>query len=339
MYDAERRVGPVSAEPVAVWADSIERFNNDSTPCAAISHVFAYGGSIEYYADLSPPWQIYIPDANVRAAQLYARTAGVRSVTLVIDGHANGGDGGVDLAARTDEELRSWADALAARVCAIDVVVGGLQLDLEPLDWRNLPKFLVFLARLSASLRAPSCTSTAHPAGRAVSAFGAAGIATRSMWRALGPNGYFVVSGYDLVHADTTAGVASTPAQYAIALEAALDTIVREAGRADGRFMLGIPAAASKLEFARLRHADGTETVGSPQEDYVSEALRLIDAKGFDASPRFLGTALWGFAPQIEIPRGSGDLYFPSNPLSSDAMRAFLRSSGVRRCTGNASAP
>lgn len=327
----------MSDEPVAVWAASIERFNNDSTPCATISHVFAYGGAIEYYADLSPPGQIYIPDANVRAAQLYAQTSGVRSVTLVIDGHANGGDGGADLAARTDEELTSWADALAARVCAIDVA-GGLQLDLEPLDWRNLPKFLVFLARLSANLRAPSCTSTTYPAGRAVSAFGAASIATRSMWRALGPNGYFVVSGYVLVLADSTAGVASTPAQYAIALETAVDTIVLEAGRADGRFMLGIPAAASKLEFGRLRHADGTETVGSPQEDYVSEALRLISAKGLDESPRFLGTALWGFAPQIEIPRGSGDHYFPSNPLSSDAVRTLLvSSSGAQRCAGNAS--
>ena len=68
------------------------------------------------------------------------------------------------------------------------------------------------------------------------------------------------------------------------------------------------PALASPAVYAPEYRPDGTVTAGSPQSEFVAEALRLIADKKLLALPGYLGTALWGFATRIEIPRGSGEL-------------------------------
>lgn len=306
----------------AMWATPIAAYNREATAsCARISHVFAYGGSLEYYSQLTPPWQIYTPDDNLEAARQYAQVRGVQRVTLVLDGVTGRSAGGVDLAARADAELADWARAIAARVCAVDVV-DGVQLDLEPLQWSNLGPFLSLVTRLSIALREPACISDAYPSGRAVSAFGGAVFATRSMWRALGPNGYYVVSGYDLA---TSSDGASSPDEYARKLSVDLDTIVLSAGRNDGRFMVGIPAAASTKEFASSRRVDTGEVIrGHAQIGYVLAALQVLEAKRLAANPgSFLGTAVWGFAPKIEA---HGTRYSPSDPFVDQDERSLLLS-------------
>merc|ERR1719482_1890938 len=114
---------------------------------------------MEFYSSLQPPHRTYLPDANLEAARAYARTSGVEAVTLVIDGVTGDSDGGIDMKARTSEELAIWAAEVGAAVCSIDVA-SGVQLDLEPLDDASLPPFLTFVAHLSASLRSPACIDT-----------------------------------------------------------------------------------------------------------------------------------------------------------------------------------
>lgn len=313
-----------------MWASAIASFNAmRARPCSAIQHIFAYGGSIEYYAALDPPRRTYLPTPNLEAAAAYARTTGVEAVTLVIDGHTGGadGDGGIRLRERSAAQLGAWAAELAGRVCSMSYV-DGLQLDLEPLDAPSLPAFTTFVSQLSARLRAPPCTDDAHPAGRSLGAFGSARHANWRMWRALGPNGYYVVSGYDLpMRAEDGSWTApNTPESYARALEAEVETIVREAGKAEGKFVLGLPAAATRFEFERRVRADGVDEAGgaTSQVAFVRAALAVVAAKGLDANPAYLGAALWGFAPTIEIPRGSGERYFPSNAFEAPPMRDLI---------------
>lgn len=144
------------------------------------------------------------------------------------------------------------------------------------------------------------------------------------MYEALRPNGYVIVSGYDLSRAPP--GVLSTPAFYRQQLASAVALAARTAQAAGGAFALGIPGAASTHEFAEYHNAtSGSNVTGHPQLEYLQAALDVVTEAGLRATPdTFLGLALWGFCSSIAYPLRSDNTFWPSNPFAPPGQEAFL---------------
>jgi hypothetical protein len=304
--------------PIAMWADEIGMFNDGAkTP---INTIWSYGGDMEYYPREHPPYQTYF-DAHAQAAALkYGSTKGVDYVVTVIDGVMNGGESwSPDLSKFNEAQLKEWADVTTTTYCKYDQV-DGIQMDLEPFAGKYKAPFLIFLKELASNLR--NCTSARHPMGRSVTTFMFADDVTPEVWSALGPNGYMVVSGYDL--ASTPAGTPSTVEYFSTRFSQAVDTIVASATANKGSYFIGIPAAASTHEFANLTYANGTIVQGSPQIRYVTAALDILAAKA-KGKPGYLGPSLWGFSSVMAYPPHSQNLYRPETPFVLAEEAAYLK--------------
>jgi hypothetical protein len=303
---------------VAEWAPQIAAFNGKSAQ--AVNTVFSYGGDMEYYPKSPNPFNTYFPAASKAAAALYNATSGVSSVVLVIDGEMDGGQSySPDLSKLTDAQLNEWADVTASVYCSADVV-DGIQLDLEPFAPPYAKPFLVFLTALSANLRSPkhNCVNARHPGGRSITTFMFAGSVTPAVWKALGPNGFLTVSGYDL--SNKPAGTCSTVDYFRAQLAASLADVAASAAAHNGSFFVGVPAAASAHEFESFALANGTVVACHPQIEFITAALEEL-AAGAHGRAGYLGPALWGFCPQIDV---GGRKFHPSNPFSDAGEEAFL---------------
>ena len=224
----------------AMWSDQIGAYNAQAKPCAQISTIFTYGGDMEWYPASSPPGAVYFEQQSQDAASKYGALAGVKHVVAVVDGRMDGGQSwSPDMSKLTATQASQWADTTASLYCSFDTV-DGLQIDLEPMTGKYLPNLLVFLKRLGQNLVSPErkCVDERHPKGRTLTTFGFAGAATAEMWDALGPSGYFTVSGYDL--ATTAPGVPNSVDEYAGALGDAIRTIVPLATASNGSFVVGM---------------------------------------------------------------------------------------------------
>lgn len=275
------------------------------------------------YPALPTPGQTYFPADSQAAALAYAATPGVNYVSVVIDGRMDGGEPySPDLSRLSHAQLLAWASDTAALYCSVDAV-DGIQLDLEPFEGKYKAPFLVFLGALAANLRSVerNCVSATHPHGRSITTFVFAGSISAEMWAALGPNGYVTVSGYDL--SDAPAGTPSTVAQYARALNASLVAVAASANAHNGSYYVGVPGAASAHEFETFTFANGTVVRGAPQLEFVQAALEALGAHAV-TSPGFLGPALWGFAPVMDFPPHSRNLFAPNTPFVSAGEEAFL---------------
>jgi len=330
LYDTK---GGASAE----WSAALAGFNAKAKH--PINVAFSYGGDMEYYPPPTGPQTYFPADAAAAAATYRSGTAGVEYVVAVIDGRMDGGQPySPDLSRRTQAEVEAWADKTASLLCSHDQV-DGVQMDLEPFAAPYLPRLLQFLARLSANLRSRErgCADDGHhPTGRSLSAFMFAAAATPEVWRALGPNGYVTVSGYDL--APAPAGTPSTPAAYRAQLDEVLATIAPLADANNGSFVVGIPAAASCHEFERYSFANGTVVQGHPQQQYLEAALQAISDAKLHSNARFLGTALWGFASKMAYPPQSDNTFTPGTPFVDKGEEDFLQTYtwGARGADSNA---
>ena len=144
---------------------------------------------------------------------------------------------------------------------------------------------------------------------------------TAEVWQALGPNGFLTVSGYDLSSAPS--GVPSTVPYFKAQLAASLEAVAASAAANNGSYFVGIPAAASAHEFAAYTLANGSVTTGFPQTQYVTAALEAL-AAGAEGRKGYLGPALWGFSPEIEVPPHSGNFFQPGNPFVEAGEEDFL---------------
>jgi len=295
---------------IAMWAQEIGLFNNGAkTP---INVIWSYGGDMEYYPRLAQPYQTYFDDHAQAAASKYGSTNGVSYVVTVIDGVMSGGlSYSPDLSRLNNAQLAQWADVTAKLYCSYDQV-DGIQMDLEPFAGKYKAPFLVFLKELASNLRSANCTSAKHPMGRSITTFMFADDVTPEVWSALGPNGFLVVSGYDL--ASTPAGTPSTVESFSTRFAAAVDLTVASAAANKGSYFIGVPAAASTHEFANLTYANGTVVRGYPQLQYITAALNILAEKA-KGKPGYLGPALWGFSSVMAYPSHSNNLYRPETPL------------------------
>lgn len=312
-----------------MWANELGSYNGGATSCATITTIFTYGGDMEWYPSMSPPGQTYFAQQSQEAAVRYGALSGVEHVVAVVDGRMDGGQPySPDLSKLTEAQAREWADTTASVYCSFDTV-DGLQIDLEPINSKYLPHLLVFLERLGQNLASAErkCVDAKHPEGRTLTTFGFAAAATPEVWKALGPNGYFTVSGYDL--AQTPPGTPNTVAEYTSALQSAVDTISSLAAASNGSFIVGIPAAASTHEFANYTTKEGVVTQGHPQLEYVKAAVGVLKSS-LAANPLYLGAALWGFSSEMAYPPHSNNLFTPGTPFVDSAEKAFLQK---RLCT------
>lgn len=313
-----------STAQVASWADWIALYNRTATIPHRISTVYSYGGDMSYYPNTSDPFKVSFPDRNQNAAKIYKTVLGVKQVVLTIDGQMNGGgEGAPNLAALPPSQVQAWANQVSKTYC-LDFV-DGVQIDLEPARAPYLENLLIFLKQLSSQLA--QCKNTDHPNGRSLGVFMGAGAATPEMFKAIGPNGYVVLSGYDL--SDAPAGTVTDPVKYGQALQGALNLVARNAVASNGYFTVGIPAAASVHEFTQLVPASGAPTIGFPmysvtgKTSYLTEAMKVIAP--FRSKLNFLGVSLWGFAHEMSNPVGSRNLYYPSMPFQQAGEFTYLQ--------------
>eukprot|EP01121_Diplochlamys_sp_Union-15-3_P018688 TRINITY_DN6863_c0_g1_i1.p1 TRINITY_DN6863_c0_g1~~TRINITY_DN6863_c0_g1_i1.p1 ORF type:complete len:367 (-),score=81.85 TRINITY_DN6863_c0_g1_i1:45-1145(-) len=326
VYDVSFGTSQVGA--TAMWASWIENYNNGALNNSSISIVYAYGGDMEYYPDDSKnPYQTYFDVPQQKAALDYLAVKGVENVVLVIDGREDGGQSwSPDFSKLTTTQIHQWADTTAALYCSYSFV-GGIQVDLEPFKSPYRNGTLEFYRRLSSNLRSydKNCVNPDRPYGRSVSAFMFASAATPDVFDALGPNGFVVVSGYDL--GGNPAGVPNTPNQYSQLLQAEINTITKNAGTT-GKFSIAIPGAASTHEFTEYVQESGKVTAGYPMyssnsPSYVPVAISALST--VKNSPNYIGTSIWGFSSFMAYPPHSQNLFFPAIPFEQEGEEAFLQ--------------
>eukprot|EP00164_Ancoracysta_twista_P006035 GFYU01008324.1.p1 GENE.GFYU01008324.1~~GFYU01008324.1.p1 ORF type:complete len:413 (-),score=132.26 GFYU01008324.1:32-1120(-) len=318
----------VDGQP-AMWSPQIQKFNEGAAKNAAFNIVYSYGGDMEYYPDLANPFQTYFDAQNQDAAEIYGSTEGVNTVIAVVDGRMNGGQSwSPDLSKLNTTAVKEWASNTASLYCSFETVA-GLQIDLEPYEAPYASHLTLFLSELSVLLRSKSnnCVSNKFPAGRSLSAFMLVDALNDDVLTALGPNGYALISGYDLSTAPP--GTPSTPQQYRSALDSVIQQALQKVGK-HGSFSLGIPAAASTHEFTTYTPASGDTITGHPMYDssesnYLTEAIEAIRAANLANNKQFLGISVWGMSSVMAYPPHSFNKFEPSNPFVQAGELAYLQ--------------
>lgn len=86
VYDSEAKAAP------AMWAPAIERFNASARSEHKISVIYSYGGDFEYEEGDESPFKTYFTPENQKAAEIYKKIQGVKTVIAVVDGRMDGGE-------------------------------------------------------------------------------------------------------------------------------------------------------------------------------------------------------------------------------------------------------
>eukprot|EP01111_Echinosteliopsis_oligospora_P008589 TRINITY_DN2438_c0_g1_i1.p1 TRINITY_DN2438_c0_g1~~TRINITY_DN2438_c0_g1_i1.p1 ORF type:complete len:365 (+),score=104.49 TRINITY_DN2438_c0_g1_i1:36-1097(+) len=315
----------------AMWSDDIQSFNTNNSK-HSLNLIFSYGGDMEYYPGSDQPFRTYF-GANAAAVTKYKEVIGVTEVLGVVDGRMDGGqDWSPDLSKLNVSSVQEWADITAAMYCSY-ADVSGIVIDLEPFAPPYQANLLVFLERMGVNVLSKNfgCVNSDFPEGRYIATFLFAEAATKTVYSALGPNGFVVISGYDL--SQEPAGVPTTPSQYGSSLSSAISTTMENAGTT-GKFMIAIPAAASTHEFSQYIPSGGATVLGYPMynktgDSYMVEAMKSLSSSGVYSHPGFLGTNLWAFSSFMSYPPHTYNLYYPTNPFVQEGEMQYLQANLV----------
>jgi len=319
-----------TAEPPAQFAGIVADFNARATAPGRIDHVVLYGSDMEIYPNsfcCSP-----LDSAQMgRRLNQYGQHPN-STLTFIIDGRMDGDqEWAPDLSTLPPAKIVAWARWTAQWVCAYERI-DGVQLDLEPIAGPWNANLRLLFSSLSSRLasRDFGCVSPRRPKGVALSTFAMAKDVDVALFEALGPQGYVVVSGYDL--AGGGAGTSHSPAEYEAALRGSLASIRQTAAAANRPYMVGIPAAASTHEFESFVVDGNLVESGHTQLGYVQAALRALTAVADDT--RFLGPMLWTLSHTNVYPPRSDNEIRPTSAFASAAVWEFLG----RNLPGNHSA-
>jgi hypothetical protein len=172
----------------------------------------------------------------------------------------------------TDEEYQAAALSVAVAV-GPDDRAAGVQIDIEPFSESHLPFYRHLRRELNA--RGKSTTMFVGPKNETL------------MTEIFASCDVVILSGYDLDGENP--GVEN----YRRLLTKALARVQKVASKTGGKFMVGIPAAASWGEYEYSVDAGGRNRTeaGTRQEDYVRTALDVL--KDYHDDSEFLGIALW----------------------------------------------
>jgi len=319
--------GKMQAGGTAMWASWIGKYNSVAKPGSVITTVYTYGGDMEYYPDdPTNPYQTYFTPDNQAAALAYKSVPGVKYVIAVCDGRMDGGEEwSPDLSQLTLTQTYRWADRLARLYCSYDFI-DGVQVDLEPFRAPYATNLLGFMNRLAGQLLIAdnNCVNSHHPYGRSLGTFMMAASATPAVFAALGSNSYIAISGYDI---GVNTGIPQSPADYAASLTHELNILIQNAG-SNGKYIIGVPGAASTMEFSKYITAAGAVTQGFPMysatdDNYIGRAIQTVHSM-LNGRPGFLGISLWGFSSEMSYPPHSFNLYYPCHPFATPGALEYI---------------
>ncbi|EFJ44597.1 hypothetical protein VOLCADRAFT_95239 [Volvox carteri f. nagariensis] len=232
----------------------------------------------------------------------------------------------------TTAKINALADAHARLYC--ESSFDGIQLDLEPYNPTYKNSVLTFVRRLSLDLRDPSyCTRP-----KFIAFFVGPRQADATLYGALGPNGYAVISGYDLDSPGP--GLPETPEQYRINLKSNVNFVINNANSTYGKFSIGLPFAASACEFeSGVSLTDPSNIIqGYPMYDpvrpsYIPSAFdvlnQTIGSSGPSLTSRFLGVSVWGFLSRDV--RVLGYRHTPKNVFDTPGMMSYMAANMPRK--------
>ncbi|WP_345626417.1 hypothetical protein [Rugosimonospora acidiphila] len=304
-----------------MWAPELNSYNQAAGKGHGISVLFSYGTDVEMYCPDLDPTQCtpddldvyYTPDGSgAQSTQAYAehaRVIGARPVVSpVIDGRV-GADYLTGFNDLSPSLARSFADKVAAQVCA-DPRVDGIQFDIEPFDISTANGQYYFYLQIAKDFagahgngrgRDPyRCVGPEHPQGRFFSIFTfarsiqAGTVSATHMQQIVNGyhNGYVIDSLYDL--ADTPGGTFNPVAAYTSAVDTEVANMKSWADMLKIPYGMGIPAASSAHEYSQcVGPACQPASAGAPMLEYTQAALAAMDAHSVRADHLYLGTDVW----------------------------------------------
>lgn len=238
---------------------------------------------------------------------------GVKSLYANIDGALTD-----DWYNTPDSVIISSVKSIIPAICLSFPSFSGVTIDLEPFRPKYRAKVLLFVKELSTQLRSnPQCTQANATAGTveranglSISMFvGGVGDTPQDLKDALGPNGYVVISGYDLSEGDPKNPVATSPNDYRSIFTTLITSTRTQCASVGLKYAIAIPAAASTQEFERA-NTSSTTVSGFSQDQYVQVAVESIKQNVFNDG-LFVGTLLWTFSPEINV---QGTRFMPNYP-------------------------
>ena len=245
-------------------ARQVKRFNGRARPELRFRYFFPYAGSPSFDGLGKRITMRY--DGTATRAYAQALPRGILLMPIV--------DGSNDDRAFdgwTEEQYREAARQVAQPVLD-DPNAAGVQIDIEPFSPAHLPFYRHLRGLLNAKGKYCTMFVGAWDKDTLMGIFASCDVV--------------VISGYDLD------GEAISLPRYQQAMRGALARVEQAAQAAGGRYLVGIPAAASWGEYEYLAGggAERKET-GVKQEEYVRAALDAV--RPYRKCPQYLGLALW----------------------------------------------
>ena len=250
-----------------------------------IKHIFSYGSFMTFTDRVNVP-------VNTRFYAQILAIPGVESIHAIIEG-----DNSI-----LNADPTIVAHSLAQTYCNLDIL--GLTFDLEPMSGYinfTLPMFKVLSLLLSSTQY--GCVNMKFRGGRFLSKFAGSGYVAE-LFKAMGPNGFFILSGYDL---DYETEKIHSPEEYGKALRSQIGNIERIVVNTSLKFTVAIPAAASTTEYSKkVNRISGLVTYNDYKNfdggnGYVEEAVKVIKTFLPRLENNYIGTTIWTLADTITI--------------------------------------
>ena len=292
---------PVLLKGISAWSYSydpkvvakINSFNAMAKSDRHFKYFFPYAGSLDFDKG---KMAVTLSYDSGKVSDLYAK--GLPPGTLIMP----------IMDARADKkEFDNWTDAqyqaAALKVAAAiekDSRAAGVQIDIEPFAEGHLPFYQYLRRELNAH-------------GKYTTMYVGAGNG-KLLTKIFESCDVVVISGYDLDVENI--GVV----RYQKLLMSAMARVQRVAAKTHGKYMVGIPAAASwgEYEYTVDRGGHNRVETGNRQEDYVRAALGVL--RDYQKSPEFLGWALWQLSDTRDVDE-------PDQALSHTKFPDYIRPS------------
>ena len=247
-------------------ATKIRSFNSQAKSNFQFKYFFPYAGSLGFNLKKREAKLSYKP---TKTSDRYAN--GLPPGTLfmpIIDARADH----KEFSDWTDEQYKAAALKVAEAIIKDSRAI-GVQVDIEPFAEAHLP----FYKHLRTQLNAQGKYSTMFIGPKN----------EQLLTRIFEACDILILSGYDLNGENTGA------TKYKQLLGNAVARVQKVARQTRGKYMVGIPAAASWGEYEYTVDKGGGNRVetGVRQDDYVQTALSVL--KDYNKSPEFLGISLW----------------------------------------------
>ena len=243
---------------------AVKDYNKKAKPDNRFRYFFPYTGSLDFNGKGKAG--IYY---NVDRSSYYKRMGKDVMLLPIIDAR----DDKKKFRGWSDAEYKKLAQEVAAKIIK-DRSAAGAQVDIEPFHPSHLPFYKHLREELNAKGKILTMFVSIKKDNVMLDVFKSCDI--------------LVLSGYD------SAGENPGPAKYKKVLARNLSKLRRLAKEAGGKYMVGIPVAASWGEYEyKIDKKSGKRTdTKYKQVDYVKASLEVLK-KEVESDPNYIGMALW----------------------------------------------